>query len=920
MNKDFFDIPIPYDEGAERAVLGSLIVYYPESDFILNILKPEDFYEERNRIVYETIIEIINEGHKINAQTIKLYLEKKGKLEEIGGLAYILELIEESLPVDALEPIVKDLKDKAVARGLIELAKKIIVKAKKIKDVNQLIEEAEAEIFRLNEERSVSEYYPISEIIQQVLKIINDLSKKDTIITGIPSGFYDLDKLTTGFHEGDLVIIAARPAMGKTSFALSIIHNVSVIERLPSAFFSLEMSKEQIGMRLLSLESRIPLKSLRSGFLGEKDLERLTEVALDIAKAPIYIDDTASLSILELRAKARRLKREKDIKLIVVDYLQLMRSHRRTENRQQEVAEISRGLKALAKELNIPVIALAQLSRQVEIRADKRPQLADLRESGCLTGDTLVINADTGELVPIKEMVGKTFNTLALDRDLKIRKFRVSKVFYSGRKKVYLLKTKSGREIKASANHPFLKLEGWTRLDQLKIGDKIAVPRNIPLDLKDKKNIKEEEIILLAHLLGDGCVLPKQPIHYTSSDIENIEVVKETANKLFGIKGKIISAKTYLHVYLTSPYKLGRNKKHPIMIWFQRLSIEPVRSYDKRIPNIFFTLTNKKISLFLRHLWSTDGSLTYRYIKNRFNVSIYYATTSKILAYQIQHLLLRFRILSYVKETNQNSYRSIYNVNIYGKTNQEKFLKEIGCFGKRGKNIDKILNILEKKKSNPNDDVLPIEIWNLIKKLKESKNISWRNICNSINVKYCGSTLFKSSLSRERLFRFYKLFKDEYLYNLANSDIFWDEIVEIKELGIEDVYDMTVDEVHNFIANDIIVHNSIEQDADLVMFIHRPEYYKKNPTPEEEGLAEIIIAKQRNGPTGVVKLAFIKDITKFENLAMIEDEGIEVVEEQPQQLEEGLIGENEDLFPEFEEGDESVLGEDTLEEDDIVDL
>jgi len=387
MKKDFFDIPIPYDEGAERAVLGSLIVYYPESDFILNILKPEDFYEERNRIVYETIIEIINEGHKINAQTIKLYLEKKGKLEEIGGLAYILELIEENLPIDALEPIVRDIKDKAVARGLIELAKRIIVKAKKIKDVNQLIEEAEAEIFRLNEERSVSEYYPISEIIQQVLQIINDLSKKDTIITGIPSGFYDLDKLTTGFHEGDLVIIAARPAMGKTSYALSILHNVSVVERLPSAFFSLEMSKEQIGMRLLSLESRIPLKNIRSGFIAEKDLEKITEVAMDIAKAPIYIDDTPSISILELRAKARRLKREKDIKLIVIDYLQLMRSHRRTENRQQEVAEISRGLKALAKELNIPVLALAQLSRQVENRSDKRPQLADLRESGSIEQD-----------------------------------------------------------------------------------------------------------------------------------------------------------------------------------------------------------------------------------------------------------------------------------------------------------------------------------------------------------------------------------------------------------------------------------------------------------------------------------------------------------------------------------------------------
>jgi len=903
MAKDFFDIPIPYDEGAERAVLGSLIVYYPESDFILNILKPEDFYDERNRIVYETIIEIINEGHKINAQTIKLYLEKKGKLEEIGGLAYILELIEESLPVDALEPIVKDLKDKAVARGLIELAKRIIVKAKKIKDVNQLIEEAESEIFRLNEERSVSEYYPISEVIQQVLNIINDLAKKDSLITGIPSGFYDLDRLTTGFHEGDLVIIAARPAMGKTSFALSILHNVSVVERLPSAFFSLEMSKEQIGMRLLSLESSIPLKNIRSGFIAEKDLEKLTEVAMDIAKAPIYIDDTPSISILELRAKARRLKREKDIKLIVIDYLQLMRSHRRTENRQQEVAEISRGLKALAKELNIPVLALAQLSRQVENRSDKRPQLADLRESGCLTGDTLIINADTGELVPIKDMLGKTFTTLALDKDLKIKKFKVLKVFYSGRKKVYRLKTKTGREIKASGNHPFLKLEGWTRLDQLKIGDKIAVPRELNLKGIDNRKIKDEELILLAHLIGDGCVLPKQPIHYTSADKENIDIVRKTAKKLFNIEAR-----------------LARNKKHPIMLWFKNLNIKPVRSYEKKIPYIFFTLNNNKLALFLMHLWSTDGSITYSYKRNNFSVQIYYSTTSKTLAHQIQHILLRLGILSYIRLTKKENYKPNYNIFIYSKPYQEKFLKTVGCFGKRGKKINFILNELKLKKANPNYDVLPIEVWDLIiKPLKEKHNISWRKICEAINTKYCGSSLLKSSLSRERLYRFYNLFKDEQIYNLATSDILWDEIVEIEELGVEDVYDMTVDKVHNFVANDIIVHNSIEQDADLVMFIHRPEYYKKNPTPEEEGLAEIIIAKQRNGPTGTVKLAFIKDTTKFENLTKLDDEEIEIIEAQEQT--EDTILQNEDLFAAFEEEDLfDEPKEEATEEEDSIDF
>jgi len=382
MEKDIFDIPLPHDELAERAVLGALLVHSEVVDYVINILKPEDFFNEINRIVYETIIEIVEKGEKPYFLLVKNHLESNGKFEEIGGLPYIYTLINEAATPSIIEAVVKQIKDKAIARGLIEISKKIILKAKNYKDVNQLIEEAEAEIFRLNENRTISEYYPISEVIANTLKIINDLSKKDTIITGIPSGYHELDRLTTGFHEGDLVIIAARPAMGKTSFALSIIHNTSVVERYPSAFFSLEMSKEQIAMRLLSLESRIPLKKLRSGFLSEDELIKLTKVASDISASPIYIDDTASLSILELKAKARRLKREKDIKLIIIDYLQLMRSSRRVESRQQEVAEISRGLKALAKELNIPVIALAQLSRQVEMRADKKPQLADLRESG----------------------------------------------------------------------------------------------------------------------------------------------------------------------------------------------------------------------------------------------------------------------------------------------------------------------------------------------------------------------------------------------------------------------------------------------------------------------------------------------------------------------------------------------------------
>ena len=387
MDETILDLPLPHDDQLERAVIGAIIIEPTVADTVLNILKPEDFYNEKNRIIYEAVIEIISEGIALDPLTLKTHLEKKNKLEYVGGEIYLSLVLSDAAPPKTVEHIAQNLKEKAITRGLITVAKDILLKAKQIKNVDELIDYAESSIFKLSEEKTISEYFHIGDVLQKTLEIINELSKKDSIVTGLPSGFYELDRLTTGFHKGDLVIIAARPAMGKTSLALSIIHHVSVVENIPSAFFSLEMSKEQIAMRLLCNEARIPLRKVRSGFLTKEELELITEKVLEMKNAPIFIDDTASLSILDLRAKARKLKREKDIQLIVIDYLQLMRSSRKVESRQQEVAEISRGLKGLAKDLDIPVIALAQLSRQTEMRSDKRPQLADLRESGSIEQD-----------------------------------------------------------------------------------------------------------------------------------------------------------------------------------------------------------------------------------------------------------------------------------------------------------------------------------------------------------------------------------------------------------------------------------------------------------------------------------------------------------------------------------------------------
>jgi replicative DNA helicase len=384
---------MPHDEDAEKAILGSLIVYPEIIGSVLTKLKVDDFYLQKHKVIYEAIIDLFNQGKPLGLVILKDELSRRGKLEFVGGISYLYQISDESVPPDTAFQIVDIIKEKSILRSLIESAQKIIDKAtSKDPDINRLLEEAESTIFQLMENKEVKDKYDIDKYsfwgqLKETLKLVNESARKETLVTGLPTGFHDLDMLTTGFHSGDLIVIAARPGMGKTSFALSILHHLSIVNKIPAAFFSIEMSRHQLTMRLLSKESKIPLKKIRSGFLSESEIEKLTETALEMANVPLHIVDTPSLSILDLKVMARKFKKEKKIEIIVVDYLQLLRLHKKVENRQQEVAEISRELKSLAKELEIPVVALAQLSRQTEMRADKRPQLSDLRESGSIEQD-----------------------------------------------------------------------------------------------------------------------------------------------------------------------------------------------------------------------------------------------------------------------------------------------------------------------------------------------------------------------------------------------------------------------------------------------------------------------------------------------------------------------------------------------------
>jgi len=644
------------------------------------------------------------------------------------------------------------------------------------------------------------------------------------------------------------------------------------------AVFSLEMASTQLVQRLISMESEIPANKFRNGKLEDYEWQMLQSTVERLNTVPIFIDDTPAINIFELRAKCRRLKMQYDIQLVIIDYLQLMTGsseNNRNGNREQEIGSISRALKSLAKELNVPVIALSQLSRAVEVRGgSKRPQLSDLRESGCLVGETLLTDAVSGKRFRIKDLAEKKsehrFETASVQGDLKITNMPISNVFFSGHKPVFKLSTRSGRSILATANHPFLKVHGWSRLDALHAGDKIALPRAIKIS-KPGNPLSDDELVLLAHLLGDGCILPKQPYHYTSADDQNIEAVVQTAQQIFGITARIVQQQNWKHAYLSAPTHLTHGKKHPITVWYEQLGLERVRSWEKRLPEALFECDESKIALFLSHLWATDGNISWKILRGRKNAAaIYYATTSGVLAEQVQHLLLRLGIWSTIREVAQPQHRPIFQVHLSGVENQTLFLQKVGCHGQRGALVPEMLEALSQIQSNPNPDTIPKEAWKtMVEPCKNAVGMSWRTLSAGLETQYCGTTLFKSGISRARMERLCQVLPFDPICYLAKSDVFWDEIVSIVPAGFADVYDATVPGTHNFVANDIIVHNSIEQDADIVSFIYRPEYYQILEDEQGQslkGVAEFIIAKHRNGALDTIKLKFTDTFAKFSNL------------------------------------------------------
>ncbi len=486
----------PHNLEAEESLLGAMILSRDAIATAVERCGAEDFYKPAHGHIFDAVTTLYAQGEPADPVTIADELRRAGLLDAIGGPATLISLQANTPAISNAGRYARIVEEHALLRRMIGVAAEIAELGYEVpEDVTAAVDRAETMVFEVAQRRGVDTVATVRDLLKATLDNLESLYDRGDAITGIPTGYHDLDERLSGLQRSNLVIVGARPSMGKTAFALGLVAHAAMESRLPVLLFSLEMSHLELTQRLLCAEARVDATRMRNGRLLESDWPKISAAIGHLGEAPIFIDDNPNITVMDIRAKARRLKSREGLGLVVVDYLQLMSGRTTAENRQVEVSEISRGLKILARELEVPVVALSQLSRNLEMRADKRPVLADLRESGCMPASTRLLRADNGQEVTLGELVLSQEQPLVwtLNEDWRMEPHRLIKAFPSGVKPVFRLRLASGYEVEATANHQFRTVTGWTRLDELAIGDHLAVPRR--LSKPDKYGVRCDEIV-----------------------------------------------------------------------------------------------------------------------------------------------------------------------------------------------------------------------------------------------------------------------------------------------------------------------------------------------------------------------------------------------------------------------------------------
>ena len=1147
-----FERTPPHDMAAEQCVLGSMLISQTAIAEVIELVQPHDFYRPAHQTVYDRVLDLYGRGDPVDAITIKDELLKRGELSRVGDAPYLHTLVA-SVPTAANAGYyAKIVQEKAILRRLVEVGTRIVQLGYSTDgaDADDLLDRAQAEVYAVADKRTGEDYAPLSDIMPGALDEIEAIGSRGGQMVGVPTGFTDLDALTNGLHPGQMVIIAARPAIGKalaldtplptpsgwttmsevqvgdellgadgrpttvtaatpvlrgracyevefndgavivadaahqwltetraerrsaraatrdgrygeqgafasvkttqeiagtlrcatsdrrlnhsvpvtkpaalkkadlphspyalgawlggghpaadpeiashrhipvaylraseeqrrellaglldtgghvdtsgtvrfsvtdqrlaadalelilslgyrarmrstasrhqvtftpadkvfrltgkllrqttradprtlrryitdvrllpsvpvrcvevgnadhlylagqawipthnSTLALDLARAAAIRHQLATVVFSLEMSRNEITMRLLSAEARVALHAMRSGSMNDEDWTRLARRMSEVAEAPLFIDDSPNMSMMEIRAKCRRLKQQHDLRLVIIDYLQLMQSGKRVESRQVEVSEFSRSLKLLAKELGVPVIALSQLNRGPEQRTDKKPMVSDLRESGCLTAGTRILRADTGAEVTLGELLAtgaRDVPVWSLDEKLRYAPRTMTHVFSSGSKEVFRVRLKSGREVNATANHPFMTYDGWRALDTLSPGSRVAVPRHIPAPTQPTE-WPDAEVTLLAHLIGAGSFLRRQPTSYASADEANLQAVSDAAGH-FGVTAIRDAAAGCASLRLPAPRPPARGRD-PIATWLDGLGLYGLRDHERFVPAGVFSLPKRQLAAFLHHLWATEGRV--RWDDDAGLARVHYASASRRLVDDVARILLRFNVMTRVEAVRMDDHRLGYELQVHGADDQLRFLEHIG---ERSAFAVRAEQELRRAKGDTNVDTVPHEVWDRLRSTLDVPRPPQRELAAAVAPQPSGYALVKQAPSR--LGRVAEILDDAELEMLATNDVFWDEVASIESTGVQEVYDATVLGTHNFVADGISLHNSIEQDADMVILLHREDAYEKESP--RAGEADLIVAKHRNGPTATVTVAFQGHYSRFVDMA-----------------------------------------------------
>lgn len=854
---------IPQNIDAEISVLGASMLTPNVIPGVSEIVRPNHFYRQSHQLIFEVIEDLFSRGEPVDPITVSEELANRASLELVGGRAFVHSLAGAVPTATNARHYAEIVRENYCLRSLIRVGGEIAEMGyRREAPPMDLIDKAEQMVFDISENRVTGEFEPIGELISESFAELERSMSEGHQTVGCQTGFRDLDTLITGFAPANLVILAARPSMGKTALALNIARNVGVDQGKGVAIFSLEMSKMEIVRRMMCAEARVDSWRVQRGVMQAQEWSRLAAACTPLHAAPIFIDDSASVNLMEIRAKARRLKaKHRNLGLILVDYLQLMMGDMGVENRQQEISRISRGLKILARELEVPVMALSQLSRQVEQRAGNRPVLSDLRE--CVTGDTLVCLAD-GRRLPVRDLVGEEPWVVAMSPEGRLIEARSDLVWSVGRRPVFEVRTASGRRLRATAEHRVLAGAGWTKVGELRKGDRLALARRLP---RPARTISwpDGRVALLGHLIGDGSYLSGQPLRYTTSSLENAELVAAVAEDEFGLTVNWRRGRgNWFQLILSG----NGDRWHPrgINYWLRDLGIFGQRSAEKRLPHALFLLDDRQVALLLRHLWATDGTISPRGGASRGSAGVHFSTASSGLACDVAALLLRLGIVARVRSVAQGASRW-YTVNVSGRDFLMTFLERVGGFGPRTRGAQALRKQLFDSVHNTNVDTLPREVFTRVRERMAAIGVTQRAMAQMRGTSYGGSAHYSFSPSRAVILEYGRLLDDDSLQAEATSDLFWDTVAEVSPAGEEEVFDLTVPGPSCWLADGLVSHNSgaIEQDADLVMFIYRDEVYNRDSP--DKGTAEIIVGKQRNGPIGDCKLAFIQSYTRFADLA-----------------------------------------------------